>query len=115
MEDLPKNVVNEWKDWCMKKYYFFDEKFYGKTIPKGNFKNFTFPIHTIYSIDDPISNERNTSNFWKHIESSKPISFTRIIPSELNVKSVGHFGLFKREMKDKLWLLALKKIEEFIK
>lgn len=115
MEDLPKNVIIEWKAWCMKKDYFFDEKFYGKTIPIGNFKNFNFPIHTFWTIDDTISNEKNTNNFWKHIKSDKPITFTKIVPSDLGVKKVGHFGLFKKSMKDKLWLNVLEKIDEFMK
>jgi predicted alpha/beta hydrolase len=114
MEDLPKNVVNEWKDWCTKKDYFFDTEFYGKSIPEGNFKKFDFPIHTIWTIDDTISNEKNTNNFWKHIKSSKPITFTSLIPKDLGVKSIGHFGLFKKNMKEKLWYLAIEKLDEFI-
>jgi predicted alpha/beta hydrolase len=115
MEDLPKNVVNEWKAWCMKRDYLFDVKFYGKSIPEGNFKKFDFPIHTFWTIDDNISNEKNTENFWKHIVSSKAISFTKLTPNDFEVKSIGHFGFFKRSMKDKLWNKALEKLEEFIK
>lgn len=115
MEDLPKNVVNEWKAWCMRKDYFFDERFYGKTLPIGSFKDFDFPIHTFYTIDDNISNEKNTRNFWRHIKSSKPITFTKIVPSDFSVKTIGHFGLFKRNMKDKLWIIALNKVEELTK
>lgn len=114
MEDLPKNVVNEWKAWCLKKYYLFDEQFYGKTIPEGSFKNFDFPLHTFYTIDDTISNEKNTNNFWKHIQSTKPITFTKLIPSNYGLKSIGHFGLFKKSMKNTLWKTALEKLEEFI-
>jgi predicted alpha/beta hydrolase len=113
MEDLPKNVVNEWKAWCMKKDYLFDAEFYGKSIPEGNFKKFDFPIHTFWSIDDTISTEKNTENFWKHIASSKPIGFTKLIPKDVEVKSIGHFGLFKKSMKSKLWNRALEKLEEF--
>lgn len=114
MEDLPKNVVNEWKAWCLKKDYFFDASFYGKSIPEGNFKKFDFPIHTFWTKDDKISNERNINDFWKHIKSSKPITFTSINPKEYGVKSIGHFGLFKKNMREKLWHLAIKKLNEFI-
>jgi predicted alpha/beta hydrolase len=115
MEDLPKNVVNEWKYWCEKKDYFFDTQFYGKTIPEGNFKNFNFPIHTFWTVDDTISNEKNTFNFWVHINSSKPITFTKLTPSDFDVKSIGHFGFFKKTMKDTLWKMGLAQLEEFLK
>ncbi len=113
MEDLPKNVVNEWKSWCLKKDYFFDKKFYGKSVPKGCFKNFNFPIHTFYTVDDTISNEKNTKNYWQHIQSNKPITFTKLIPSDYGLKSIGHFGLFKKSMKNVLWESVLKKLDAF--
>ncbi|UZR96800.1 alpha/beta hydrolase family protein [Chondrinema litorale] len=65
MENLPKKVVFEWRDWLEKEDYFFDEKFYGKTIPTGHFKDYKFPIHVYYSIDDTISNAKNTHAYWR--------------------------------------------------
>ncbi|WP_194972684.1 alpha/beta hydrolase family protein [Aquiflexum lacus] len=114
MEDLPKNVVLEWRNWCSKKDYFFDPAFYGKSVPEGNFKKFDFPIHTFWATDDTISNEKNTKSYWKHVESKKPITFYEINPSELGEKEVGHFGFFKKRLKEKLWGKALAKLEEFI-
>ncbi len=114
MEDLPRNVVNEWKVWCSKRNYFFDESLFGKTVPTGNFHQLNFPIHTFWTVDDTISNERNTNDFWKHIQSSKPISFTKLVPSDLGVKSIGHFGFFKKSMKTNLWNQALEKLNEFL-
>jgi predicted alpha/beta hydrolase len=114
MEDLPKNIIKEWRDWCSKKDYFFDEKFYGKTIPIGNFKNFHFPIHVFWTPDDDISNEMNTKNFWKHIKSSKEIQFTKLTPSRFSLKSINHFGFFKKSNRDKLWHQALDKLDIFL-
>jgi len=114
MEDLPRNIVNEWKAWCSKKDYLFDKAFLGKTVPTGNFSNIQFPIHIFWAVDDKISNEKNTKDFWKHIKGNKPITFTRLIPSELGLKSIGHFGFFKKSMKTVLWNQALKKLDAFI-
>ena len=114
MEDLPKNVVREWRAWCSKKDYFFDKKIYGKTVPLGHFKKLDFPIHIFWTEDDTISNEKNTHNFWKHIQSSQPIEFTRLSPKDWGVKTLGHFGFFKKRMKDKLWPMGLKKLDEFL-
>ncbi len=103
MENLPKKVVLEWRDWLEKEDYFFDEKFYGKTVPKGDFKNFKFPVHTYWTSDDSISNQKNTEAFWRNIKSKKEISFTKLVPEELGLKKIDHFGFFKRRMKNKLW------------
>ena len=113
MEDLPAGVVTEWKAWCTKKDYFFDTKFFGKSVPKGNFKTFDFPIHTFWTVDDTISNEKNLHFFWKHIKSTKPISFTKLVPSEIGEKQIGHFGLFKSKVKDKIWGKVLVQLDEF--
>lgn len=114
MENLPKNVVYEWRDWLEKENYFFDEKFYGKTVPKGDFKNFKFPIHVYWTTDDSISNQKNTEAFWQHIKSEKEISFTKLVPEEFGFKKIDHFGFFKRRMKDQLWKNVVKKLNVFI-
>ncbi len=115
MEDLPKNVVNEWKSWCSKKYYFFDKEFANKTISVRNFKDIPFPIHVFWTPDDPISNERNTKNFWKHVSSENAITFEKLNPKKVVGQKIEHFGFFKKQMKDELWQLGLKKLDEFIK
>ncbi|MEM7551030.1 MAG: alpha/beta hydrolase [Bacteroidota bacterium] len=114
MEDLAKNVVRQWRDWCIKKDYFFDNKFYCKSVPEGHFKNYQFPIHTFWTVDDTISNERNTHNYWKNVQGEKPITFTKIVPSEYGLKSIGHFGFFKKRMKDIFWPMAVEKLDSFI-
>lgn len=114
MEDLPKKVVTEWRAWCLKKDYLFDKKFLGKTVPIGNFKNYDFPIHAFWAEDDTISTKKNTLNYWKHVQSSQPIEFSRLKPNDFGVKTIGHFGFFKKKMKDQLWPWVLKKLDEFL-
>ncbi len=113
MEDLPAKVVTEWKAWCTKKDYLFDKKFFGKTIPEGNFKKFDFPIHTFWTVDDTISNEKNLRSFWKHVKSSQPITFTKLVPFEIGEKEIGHFGLFKPRVKNMLWDKVLSQLDAF--
>ncbi len=114
MEDMPRKAVNEWKEWCLKKDYFFDEKFYGKTVPVNNHQKFDFPIHTFWSTDDTISNKKNTYHFWKHIKGSKPITFTELNFSDYNLKEIGHFGLFKKQHRDRFWTKVLKVFDTFL-
>ena len=96
MEDLPREVVREWRAWCWKKNYFFDPKFYGKSIPKGHFSSLPFPVKIFWSTDDPISNARSVPTFWSHIKSPYGIQFQKIIPTDYQEKNIGHFGFFKK-------------------
>ncbi|MEN2399381.1 alpha/beta hydrolase [Flavobacterium sp. MC2016-06] len=114
MENLPKNVVFEWRNWLEKEDYFFNKKFYGKTVPTGHFKNFEFPIHVYYSTDDTISNAKNTKAFWSNVHSEKAISFTELIPSKFGLKKIDHFGYFRRNMKDILWKDVLKRLDNLL-
>lgn len=114
MEDLPAGVVLQWREWCSKSDYFFNEQYYGKDVPEGNFKQLSFPIHIYWVTDDPISNRRSIPSFWKNIESSHPIEFSRYDPSDLNENKVGHFGFFKRKMQNTLWLEARLKLDQFL-
>ncbi|GAB2196684.1 alpha/beta hydrolase family protein [Sessilibacter sp. MAH4] len=112
MEDLPKGVAIEWRDWCSKEDYFFDDEFYGKTIPNDCYKNIDFPITVFYSPDDPISNETNTHNFWKHVKSSKAINIVKVENKALG--KIDHFDYFKPKLKDFFWSSVLEEIERFI-
>jgi len=114
MENLPKNVAVEWRDWCMKANYFFDKKFFGKTVPEGSFKRITYPIHVFWTTDDPISNKRSVPTFWSNVTSDESISFTKLSPNALNVKKIGHFGFFKKSMKFMLWSKGLDNLDKFL-
>lgn len=114
MEDLPENVVNEWRSWCSKEYYFFDKEFAGKTISVRGFKNIPFPIHIFWAPDDPISNEKNIKNFWKHINSTEAITLEKLNLTKYGIRKIEHFGFFKRKMKEKIWPLGLNKLDSFL-
>ncbi len=114
MEDLPKNVVREWRAWCRKADYLFDSKFYGNTIPQGHYANMPFPIHVFWSTDDPISNHRSIPAFWRHVKSRFGIQFSKLSPNEYAVKEIGHFGFFKKKMATTLWEKTANVLSEFV-
>ncbi len=103
MEDLPAGVAKEWHDWLTVEDYFFDSKFYGKTVPIGAFQEFDFPIRNYHATDDSISTPPNIHNFWKHVRSEQGITFTRISPADVGLKKIDHFGYFKSALQDVLW------------
>lgn len=113
MEDLPKKVLQEWRAWCGKPNYLFHDKFYGKTVPRGHYQNLPFPIHVFWASDDPISNKRTIPALWNYFKSSSGIEYTLIQPQDIGQKSIGHFGFFKKRVKESIWKQALDRLEHF--
>lgn len=114
MEDLPKNLAREWRDWCSVPDYFFDPRFYGVTVPKGHFQTFSFPWHNVHASDDAISTPLNIQNFWKHIQSTKAITFDVVHPQDVGLKRLDHFGYFKRALKDTLWNNVVQRLDDMV-
>lgn len=115
MEDLPRQIVLDWRNWCSVPSYFFDKKYASESAEKGFFADLSFPIQVYWTTDDPISNARSIPMFWKHIKSSGGIKIDCIPPQEIGAKEIGHFGFFRRKFKETLWTKALKNLEDFIK
>jgi len=114
MEDLPRNVVRQWRAWCSKPAYFFHQRFYGKSVPKGHYANLPFPVHVFWTTDDYISNKRSVPIFWNNVSSNKSIEIEKLVASDLGEKFIGHFGFFKKRMKAHIWPKALAKLEAFL-
>ena len=115
MEDLPKQVVLDWRHWCSVPEYFFNKKYAPTSADKGFFQELTFPIQVYWATDDPISNARSVSMFWKYVKSSGGIKIDSISPQAIGVKALGHFGFFRKKFKEILWGKILNDLESFIK
>lgn len=114
MENLPRNVMREWRAWCSKKDYLFDSAFRGQTIPTGHFDHYPFPVSVYYAPDDNIGTEANCHSYWKHVQSERGIKIHKIIPAEYGLSAIGHFGFFRRKAKDTLWPLFLKDLDHML-
>lgn len=115
MEDIPKNIYNDWREWCSVSDYFFDKKYFNNIEGIEGFQNISFPIDVYISTDDDIATEKNVTSFWKHIKSSKSINFHWLNPKDYGLKEIGHFSLFRKKHKEILWPIILNKLEQFIK
>ena len=113
MEDLPKQVATQWRAWCSKRKYFFDEKFYGKSVPVGQFENYTFPVKMYWASDDTIANERSINDYWANVKSTAGIDMELLKPEDLDLKKIDHFGFFRKFMKHSLWPKIVQQLDQF--
>ena len=114
MEDIPQKITNVWRDWCSVPNYFFDEKFWGKSVPKGCYDALPIPVKVFWASDDVISNKVNLEAFWKHVRSQHYIEFEELDPKAFGLKSIGHFGVFRKSFKTTLWPLMLRDLNKML-
>jgi predicted alpha/beta hydrolase len=112
MEDLPKKIVKDWADWCSVPNYFWDERFFGKTVPFGHYHELTFPIAHFWASDDPIANEKNVPLLLQNFKTTKGLTSEKLIPAEFGAKKIEHFGFFRKQFRDTIWTKILNKLEE---
>jgi predicted alpha/beta hydrolase len=113
MEDMPKNVTNIWRKWCSKPDYFFHKKYAKEIEGIEIFERIPFAISVFTATDDSICTPANVESFWKGIRSTKGIDFIWLKPSKFKLESIGHFDFFRKKNKEKLWILALKRMDEY--
>jgi predicted alpha/beta hydrolase len=111
MEDLPKGVALEWRNWCSRPDYFFDEQYFGKTVPTGRFEALPFSVKVFWATDDPISNARSVPAFWRHVRSLHSLDVEALRPAEVGLNTIGHFGFFRKTARETLWPKALAELE----
>ena len=110
MEDLPKNVINEWSRWCRSEFYFGDHL--GRSIPQRDFHPLRVPFIVHYFKDDPIATDKTVTDLMALYRGT----FTRMIkhrPKDYHVKKVGHFKIFSRQFRNNFWKIILHEAERF--
>lgn len=107
MENLPKNVAKEWRNWCISKNYLFDclnsNKVYYSQINTNIIS---------YSIDDDDYAPRKAVEWMTSKFCNTKIESKHIFPKDLNQKYIGHFGLFKNRFEKSFWEEIKNKILE---
>ena len=114
MEDIPKNIYNDWRNWCSVPEYFFHPKFNKKIEGISGFNSLNFPIEAFTAMDDEIATRKNIQSFWKNVSSKFHINFHWLDPKDYGIQSIGHFDLFRKKNKKTLWPLIINKLNYLI-
>lgn len=97
-EDLPKGVAEEWARWCLTRGYFLE----AHPVARRRFARFDKPTLLYSMSDDDFAPEPAVAQLMSLL-SSAPLEHRRVIPSELGVEAIGHFGFFRPRFTDTLW------------
>ncbi|WP_394848496.1 alpha/beta fold hydrolase [Pendulispora brunnea] len=97
--DLPHGVMAQWRRWCMHPEYLVGVE--GDTA-RQCFASVTAPLTSISFTDDEMMSGRNTE-ILHALYTGTHRQMVRLAPGDVGLPRIGHFGFFRRGMKDALW------------
>jgi predicted alpha/beta hydrolase len=102
MEDLPKNVCDQWSHWGRHVDYLRSE------IPEGQaaYSKIKIPFSS-FSIDDDHLAPKAAVDWLAEQYSMANPKRIHLVPSDFNTVKIGHFGVFNKRFKDSIWKLLL--------
>ncbi|WP_298884769.1 alpha/beta fold hydrolase [uncultured Polaribacter sp.] len=106
MENLPKNVANQWRNWGKKPDYIqSDESIVLKYYDKIELDISAFSIE-----DDDFAPQKAVEWMTSQYQNSK-VKSINLNPADFKVKKIGHFGAFKDKFKTTIWEILLNEIK----
>ncbi len=96
--DLPRNVVRQWRRWCMHPDYAAGD---GEAM-RAAYATVITPITSISFTDDEMMSETNTARLHA-LYTRAPQKMLRLSPQDAAVPRIGHFGFFRADMREALW------------
>lgn len=107
-ENLPRNVILEWRSWCLSKTYYMD--FLRARLQMDRFYNFTVPITAIYTSDDFIANDRTAALMMQFFPNA-PSKLIKLDVNKYTAHRVGHTGIFRKRFALVFWPYLLRVIQ----
>lgn len=98
-ENLPKRVVYQWRSWGIKNNYFLSN---AKTNALF-IDSITCPILVLSFPNDGFA-PKKTVDWLADVFKYAKVDRQHIIPSDLNIEDVGHFGFFRLRFANSLWV-----------
>lgn len=101
--DLPRGVIEQWRRWCLNPDYAVGVE--GSRVREG-FASVRLPITSLSFTDDEMMSARNIQSLHgQYTAASKKM--TRIAPADAGMKRIGHFGFFRAQSEEALWMRYL--------
>ena len=106
MENLPRNVAEQWSLWCRNPKYLFAD------VPEN--KQFYASINcaiTSFSIEDDIYAPREAVQWFIHRYTGSKKKIIHLHPADYATKHIGHFGIFTVKFEQSIWPILQEEIK----
>lgn len=98
-EKLPKQVAQQWRQWCNGQGYV--KTAFNKSITQHYYDDLTLPIHWVNATDDDIANDKNVDDMISVFTRAQSTKLT-LSPEQHGLKEIGHMKFFIRKS-NPLW------------
>jgi len=98
-EDLPKGVALEWARWCRNPQYMVDAS--GAPL-RPHFADLRAPVLAFSFADDPFAPRAAVEQLLSFYTEAN-VTHRHVVPSEIGLRGVGHFGFFRETCREVLW------------
>ncbi|MEL6484466.1 MAG: alpha/beta fold hydrolase, partial [Bacteroidota bacterium] len=105
MENLPKNVANQWRNWGKHPDYILSDN----SITELYYDKIAMAL-TAFSIDDDDFAPLQAVQWMTRQYKNATIKSIHLVPQDFQVANIGHFGVFKERFRDTIWPLILNEI-----
>lgn len=108
-ENLSRNMMKEWREWCLSKTYFTG--MLKRKLNADKFYGFTAPITSVYMSDDYLANDI-TAPMMLNFFPDAPTKIIKLEVEKYTVLKAGHTGIFRKKFKNDLWVQLTNIIED---
>lgn len=102
MENLPKNVAEEWAKWCRSSDYLFASFSHNKLY----FDRIKCKLTSISIDDDSFAPKKSVEWLTAKFENAS-IKNLHFVPKNISALKIGHFSLFTEKFKNSIWNILL--------
>jgi predicted alpha/beta hydrolase len=106
-ENLPKQMVYQWQRWGKHKDYMLSE-FNFEDLQFKNYKKHILALS--FTIDEYAS--KSAVDWLANQFTNAKVDRRHIIPQDLGIENIGHFGFFRPKFEDSLWRMTHQWIDD---
>lgn len=107
MENLPKNVADQWRRWGTHHKYMLGDP----TIGAHYYEQIRSELIAFSMADDPLA-PKPAVEWMTNIYTNAQTKRIHLYPRDHGAGKIGHFGIFKERFEPTLWKMMLKEIEQ---
>lgn len=105
--DLPAGVMAQWRRWCLHPDYVGSES----DAVRAELARVQLPLTVLSMSDDELMTWEGTRSLFGLYRNAR-IEYRRVAPADHGLQRIGHFGFFRDKMRDSLWPIVPRWIEQ---
>lgn len=112
-DDLPRGVLHDWQNVLLKPDGVRSvADAHADDSRQTVYESLTQPIHIISIEDDLLAPKKAADRLAIEVFPRAAMTRTHLVPAQLGVKSIGHFGFFRKSFQSSLWIIAADWLEK---